>query len=54
MLRFSLKMFGFVGTLSESVIRSSLSPSLQALCSKYPSVVNIPVQWGEQDAFGHL
>ena len=30
-------------------IRASLSPAIQALVKGYPSLLNIPVQWGEQD-----
>jgi acyl-CoA thioester hydrolase len=30
------------------------SPELDALLDGYPVVVVLPVQWGEQDAFGHV
>ena len=38
--------------MSVSDLRSSLPSVLYDLSKSYPSLVNIPVQWGEQDAFG--
>ncbi|KAJ3277605.1 hypothetical protein HK104_003167, partial [Borealophlyctis nickersoniae] len=34
--------------------RESLSQPVQTLLKNYPSVINLAVQWGEQDAYGHL
>lgn len=37
-----------------SPVKPSIPPKLQLLSSRFPSLVNIPVQWGEQDAYAHL
>ncbi|KAJ3022461.1 hypothetical protein HKX48_006139 [Thoreauomyces humboldtii] len=34
--------------------RDLLTPDVAALVEKYPSLVSVPVHWGEQDTFGHL
>ncbi|ORX83110.1 hypothetical protein BCR32DRAFT_326543 [Anaeromyces robustus] len=39
---------------SPSECRSQLSKPVQDLVKDYSSVTNIDLQWGEQDAFGHL
>lgn len=31
-----------------------LEPEIEALLSDFPSIIEIPVAWGEQDAFGHV
>jgi acyl-CoA thioester hydrolase len=32
----------------------TLKPNFDALVAQFPVVVSIPVQWGDQDAFGHV
>jgi len=38
----------------QQLIRNQLSKPIQELVKGYSSVTNIDLQWGEQDAFGHL
>ncbi|KAI8824384.1 HotDog domain-containing protein [Fimicolochytrium jonesii] len=35
-------------------IREALPPKVADLVEDYPSLTTLPVQWGEQDPFGHL
>ncbi|KAI8924690.1 HotDog domain-containing protein [Entophlyctis helioformis] len=35
-------------------IRAGLAPRARELVAGHPSLINVPVQWGEQDTFGHL
>ncbi|KAJ1564754.1 hypothetical protein HK405_014055 [Cladochytrium tenue] len=45
-----------LGTHSVDVatIRASLSPVVAAVLKDFPSLITLPVQWGEMDSFGHL
>jgi acyl-CoA thioester hydrolase len=40
--------------LSREQVYNSLSSNCKRLADNYPSLLRIPVQWGEQDMFGHL
>ncbi|RKP34070.1 HotDog domain-containing protein [Dimargaris cristalligena] len=33
---------------------SQLPKTVQTLLQEYPSIITLPIQWGAQDAFGHL
>ncbi|KAJ3164109.1 hypothetical protein HDU88_005607 [Geranomyces variabilis] len=35
-------------------VRRQLPPDVAQHLDGYPSLINLPVQWGDQDAFGHL
>ncbi|KAJ3169328.1 hypothetical protein HDU87_000847 [Geranomyces variabilis] len=35
-------------------VRRQLPPNVAQHLDGYPSLINLPVQWGDQDAFGHL
>ncbi|ORY42321.1 hypothetical protein BCR33DRAFT_718476 [Rhizoclosmatium globosum] len=39
---------------SVDATRASLPPKVAELLREYPSVITLPVQWGEQDSYGHL
>ncbi|KAJ3113126.1 hypothetical protein HDU96_003760 [Phlyctochytrium bullatum] len=43
---------GGLPTVEET--RKSLPPAVSAILADYPSLVTLGVQWGEQDAYGHL
>lgn len=37
-----------------TVHHHGLEPEIEALLGDYPAVIEIPIAWGEQDAFGHV
>ncbi|KAJ1563222.1 hypothetical protein HK405_002804 [Cladochytrium tenue] len=37
-----------------ATIRASLPPAVATLLKDYPSVITLPVQWGEMDSYRHL
>jgi acyl-CoA thioesterase FadM len=39
---------------SPSIVRQTLSPKIKGIISSYPSVIRVPIAWGEMDMFGHL
>ncbi|KAI8920183.1 HotDog domain-containing protein [Powellomyces hirtus] len=43
---------GALASIDET--RNQIPPALKEVLAGYPSLINLPVQWGEQDAFGHL
>ncbi|KAI9353750.1 HotDog domain-containing protein [Obelidium mucronatum] len=42
------------GLATAEATRASLSPKVASLLKDYSSLITLPVQWGEQDCYGHL
>lgn len=39
---------------TRAAVFSTLSKKIQQIICKYPSIIRIPIQWGDIDSFGHL
>ncbi len=37
-----------------TIHKHGLEPELETLLADFPSIIEIPIAWGEQDAFGHV
>ncbi|KNC96594.1 YbgC/YbaW family acyl-CoA thioester hydrolase [Spizellomyces punctatus DAOM BR117] len=42
------------GLAAVAEVRAQLPSGVAELVKDYPSIINLPVQWGEQDVYGHL